>query len=367
MVLIFSSVAMPVGAVIPAAFPDDPHTSDTIRIGLLIPDSVHSRAERPVRLAMEEAGGNSGFPGTKLQLVVRSTEGPWGAGSKESVSLVYDDRVSAILGALDGRNGHLAEQVAAKSHLTYLETVATESTLSQAFVPYFMRCIPNDDQQARAILNKIDQLGKGDLAILSIDQYDIQSAARSFQRIASSENRNPPWILSIPPAGFTRDQLLDQLRERNVKNLVLPFRSGFTEGLPAFFRQNAPGINLYATLAFIADLSADEATWNELEGMFVFSTGLHHTPEGKEFQKRFKARFGQLPTTSCAYTYDGAIILIEAIRKAGSDREAIRDTLCSMMESQGVSGSISFDEMGNRKGPFELVRVTGGIPVAASE
>ena len=34
----------------------------------------------------------------------------WGAGSKESVSLVYEDQVCAIIGTLDGRNGHLAEQ-----------------------------------------------------------------------------------------------------------------------------------------------------------------------------------------------------------------------------------------------------------------
>ena len=89
--------------------------------------------------------------------MIRTAEGFWGAGSKESVGLVYEDNVRAIIGALDGRNGHLAEQVATKSHLTYIETYATEPTLSQAFVPWFMRVVPNDNQQSAIILDQIQR------------------------------------------------------------------------------------------------------------------------------------------------------------------------------------------------------------------
>ncbi len=84
------------------------------------------------------ANERGGFNGSPFKLVVRTTEGPWGAGSKESVGLVYEDEVRAIVGSLDGRNAHLAEQVVAKSHLVYMETKATDPTLSQAYVPWFL-------------------------------------------------------------------------------------------------------------------------------------------------------------------------------------------------------------------------------------
>lgn len=365
--MIFPSGATPSSYMVRSTSQDDHPLPETITIGLLIPDSLQNIAAKSARLAIDEANGKGGVHDRTFQLVVRSTEGPWGAGSKESVSLVFEERVSAILGALDGRNGHLAEQVATKSHLTYLETVATESTLSQAFVPYFKRCVPNDDQQARSILKLIEQQGGGNLAILSNSQYDTRNAASRFQRIASTEHRNTPLILSIQVPGITVDQVVDQLTDRDIKHLVIPFRTSFTQELLKSLSVTLPEMKLYGTLAFVADLSPDDMAWNDLEGMFVFSTGLLHTPEGRDFQKRFRDSFGHPPTIASAYTYDGATMLIEAIRRAGPEREDIRETLGSMLEHKGVTGSISFDEMGNRKGPFGLMRVRDGFPVPLKE
>ncbi len=347
----------------PRTFQHTPANTEPIRIGLLIPDSLKTNAEKSARMAIDEFNEKGGLQDRRLQLVVRSTEGPWGAGSKESVGLVYEDHVSVILGALDGRNGHLAEQVAAKSQLTYLETLATESTLSQAFVPYFMRCIPNDDQQARAILKLADRQGGGNLAVLSDSRYDNYHAARSFQRIAALENWEKPWILTIPDSGTPVDLLLDQMRERDIRHLVIPFRTGLTRELLRSINDQLPGVNIYGTLTFIADLQPETRAPDELEGMFVIFPGILQTNEGKAFQERFEERYGNRPTLSCAYTYDGTAMILQAIRRAGADREAIRETLGTMKEFTGVTGPITFDDKGNRAGPIRFMRITRGIPV----
>ena len=131
-----------------ASPPDYLSPNGFISIGLLLPDQSYSNVAAAARLAIEEANKNGGYMQREFELVIRTAEGFWGAGSKESVGLVYEDHVRAIIGHLDGRNGHLAEQVATKSHLAYIETFATEPTLSQAFVPWFMRVVPNDNQQS---------------------------------------------------------------------------------------------------------------------------------------------------------------------------------------------------------------------------
>lgn len=363
--VICSATAMASRAVTPqpGAGAHPPVQSQTINIGLLIPDSNQTAAVESVRLAIDEANEEGGIDGTLLRLVIRSTEGPWGAGSKESVNLVYEDGVSVIIGALDGRNGHLAEQVATKSHLTYLETVATESTLSQAFVPYFMRCVPSDDQQARTILNMVGQNGGGTLAILSNEQYDNLNAARSFDRIAKLEQRPTPLILDMDPTGPPLDQLLGELRKNGVKHLVFPFKTDLSLQLLNELRQSAPDIKVYGTLRFIADLVPGDPVWKELEGMSILSTGLFQSPEGVAFRKKFEERTGHPPTISSAYIYDGTSMVLEAIRRAGTDREAIKDTLAAMKDYGGVTGNITFDEMGNRRGPLRLIRVTKGDPV----
>jgi branched-chain amino acid transport system substrate-binding protein len=353
-----STLSMPSGIA-----PTDLLQTEPVSIGLLIPDSNQTAAVESVRLAIDEANEKGGFDGTLLRLVIRSTEGPWGSGSKESVNLVYQDGVSVIIGALDGRNGHLAEQVATKSHLTYLETVATESTLSQAFVPYFMRCVPNDDQQARAILDKVERNGGGSLAVLSNSEYDNLNAARSFSRIAHLEKKGAPVILDIDGSATQLDQLLNELKHNDVRYLVFPFRTRFTLNLLQKIRQELPDIEVYGTLAFIADLAPKDRVWSELEGMVILSTGIFRNPEWAAFRNKFEERTGHSPTISSAYTYDGASMLIEAIRRAGADREAIKDILSAMTGFDGVTGAITFDEMGNRKGPLQFIRVTKGDPV----
>jgi len=336
--------------------------NDTITIGLLVPDKNQTASMEAARMAVDEAnqvGGN----GSPLRLVIRDTEGPWGAGSKESVSLVYEDSACVIVGALDGRNGHLAEQVATKSHLTYMETVATESTLSQAFVPYFMRCVPNDDQQARAILELVDQNGGGKMAVLSDDRYDHMNAARSFARIAALENRDAPLILPVDPSDTEIDQLLRQLKNNEIKHLVLPFRSGFTMKFLESVRITNPEVMVYGTLGFIADLIPGEPDWQELERMVIVSPGFLHTTKGAAFKRNYAARTGSPPPISSAYTYDGVHMVIEAIHKAGPDRESIKETLAFMKGFQGITGPIAFDEMGNRTDPIRFMRIEKGKPV----
>ncbi len=164
-------------------------------------------------LAIQEANERGGFKGIPFQLVVRTTEGPWGAGSKESVALVYENDVRAIVGSLDGRNAHLAEQVAAKSHLVYLETRATDPTLSQAYVPWFIRNVPNDNQQAMAILDLIGEEGAGNTAILVSESYDTRYAVKSLTEQSSSLYGISPLLIKVDSNESDIAAVIEQLME----------------------------------------------------------------------------------------------------------------------------------------------------------
>ena len=55
-------------------------------------------------------------------------------------------------------------------------------------------------------------------------------------------------------------------------------------------------------------------------------------------------------------------ILIEAIRKAGTERENIQKALAKI-RYEGVTGTIEFDEKGNRIGIPGFVEIKNGVPV----
>ncbi len=132
----------------------DVNAKNTIKIGLLIQNETSVAAKNGAELAILNANSKDD-KGIMFELVVKSMEGPWGTGSKQAVNLVFDEEVVAMLGSHDGRNAHLVEQVSAKSRVVFLSAWSGDPTLSQAFVPWFFNCVPNDFQQADALFEEI--------------------------------------------------------------------------------------------------------------------------------------------------------------------------------------------------------------------
>ena len=329
--------------------------SETVKIGMLIPDMTTTEVTDAAQLAMDQANDRGGFRSIPFELVVRTTEGPWGAGSKQSVALVYEDSVQAILGSLDGRNAHLAEQVAVKSHITYLETRATESTLSQAYVPWFFRCVPSDDQQSVAILELIKQKGEGSIAILSTEENYSRQAARSFIRIAARKEYNIPAPLIINPDESDIRQLIDQIRKRNIRHLIVTVHSQATLEIIGLLRENMPEVMIYGTHSFTTGIHLQSPHWNSYDGMTLISAEILLTPEGSKFHNTFQSNYGVKPGLSAYHTYDGTNLIIQSIRHAGLDREAIKEYISETRFLGWATGSISFDELGNRN---DAVRFT---------
>ncbi|HKK42569.1 MAG TPA: hypothetical protein VJ963_09190, partial [Bacteroidales bacterium] len=126
--------------------------TDTIKIGLMVTDNNSVSAVNGARLALDEINHRKTGESHYYALVVKSMEGIWGTGSVETVNLIYQDKVWAVLGSHDGRNAHLVEQVIAKQHYVFLSAWATDPSLSQAFVPWYFSCVYNDVQQATSLV-----------------------------------------------------------------------------------------------------------------------------------------------------------------------------------------------------------------------
>jgi ABC-type branched-subunit amino acid transport system substrate-binding protein len=281
--------------------------------------------------------------------VIRTTEGPWGAGSKESVSLVYEDDVRAIVGALDGRNGHLAEQVAAKSHLAYVESFATEPTLSQAFVPWFMRVVPNDDQQSEILLDLIGRNGGGKTAILSAEDYDTRYAVRSLTKAVTAKTGSAPLVLPLS-SDTPSERIAEKIQNSRIEHLVIPFDSPLLQDLLIHLRQAMPRLKVYGTLHLAMGIENRKTPWSQYDGIYLIAPDLLNS--GTE---------NMHCNIRSAYTYDAVKMVIQSIRQGGTDRESITKTL-SAMEYEGLTGPIAFDPLGNRTSRPLVFRIENGRP-----
>lgn len=332
-----------------------------VKIGMLITDRSRAEVVDAARLAIDEANDGREPGGKRFELVVRTTEGPWGAGSKESVALVYEDSVWAILGSVDGRNAHLAEQVAARSHITYLETRATDPTLSQAYVPWFLRCVPSDDQQSKAILGDLSGPGEVPLAVLYTSGYDSRMALKSFQRIAAALE-DGPRIIPIHMDSLTPLQVLGELSHSKIHHLVITVHSPGSMEVASHAGKSVPGIRIYGTHAFAAGIDPALPPGAAGETLKMVSANSLLNPEGERFRSSYRNRYGKLPGIDASYAYDGMCLIIQAIQRAWPERESVRDHL-RQMHFSGVTGPISFDPLGNREEKIILGDIEKVLPV----
>jgi len=321
-----------------------------ITIGLLLPDPSHTDIAEAAELAIDRANAAGGYKNKEFKLLIRTAEGFWGAGSKESVSLVYEDQVRAIIGALDGRNGHLAEQVATKSHLTYIETYATEPTLSQAFVPWFKRVVPNDNQQADIILDQIKKDGAGPIAILSIETYDTRYAVRSLTKAVARETGLAPLVIDLDANEIHQADLIKKILSGSIDHLVIPFDAPYLKDLIKTLSEEKPNLNIYGTLHFTMGLESRKDAWDSYEGIYMIAP-IYNRKEDNS-----------LPDSRSTYIYDAINLVINAIKQVGCERVEITDYISNTEYSKALTGNIGFDELGNRLDASSLFQIQNGEP-----
>jgi len=89
----------------------------------------------------------------------------------------------------------------------------------------------------------------------------------------------------------------------------------------------------------------------------------------KRFLDQFVDKFHEMPNWIAVNAYDAAGIAIAAIRKVGSNRQAIRRYLSRMNSPKrayhGISGPIYFDKNGNCIKPISIATIKGGRFVSA--
>jgi branched-chain amino acid transport system substrate-binding protein len=83
-------------------------------------------------------------------------------------------------------------------------------------------------------------------------------------------------------------------------------------------------------------------------------------PKYQDFKKNYRTLYGADPDIYAAYSYDGALMIVEAIQKAGLNRYKIRDELALMNNWQGVTGELVYDEVYTNRHPVSVATVRDG-------
>ena len=335
-----------------------------IKIGFLIQEGRYNAAVLGARLAVLTANEEGGLNGRHFELVVRSMEGPWGTGSKQAVELIFEERVWALLGVTDGRNAHLVEQAAAKSEVVFLSAWSGDPTLSQAFVPWFFNCVPNDNQQAASLISEIYNNRKfRKVAVVHCNDYDSKMMLNSFTKPVLKQRESDPLLIEYETYSEKIELLAARIREESAECIVLFCPPEASLKIIRQIKLTGLNLPLYGSINILNENELSAPELQEFDNLLMIPSGEWPEPEKLKFMDYYAKEYGNFPGLAASYSYDCVKIITEAIKEAGSsDREKIQKSLETIIH-KGITGSIQFEERGNRIGKFEIMRTKDGVPL----
>jgi len=325
--------------------------------------SVGIKMLQGARLAIAQANARGGYRGaTPFQLVVRNDNGNWRSSGRTTVMLAWKDSVWAILGTVDGANTHILIRAALKAEVPVMNTADTDPTLVETMIPWVFRNITDDRQMCYLLADfAYKKLGLRRIAALR--------AVNRYGRVNIDEFRDASTRLGKP--------LVAELSYEEGDTL-------FTSQLEQIKALNVDGVFTYGNsresaliLKQMRDMGMDQWFFGSdrmVTPDFVRVVGPRHgrvaagypydptsqDPKYLQFVRDFRGAYGEDPETYAAHAYDGTMMLIEAIERAGLNRALIRDELVAMEEYEGVTGKQVFDAVLSDRSPATLAILRDG-------
>lgn len=326
-----------------------------IPLGLLVNDHTEQQAGFAARLAVNKINDKGGINGKPLKLITRSVEGFWGAGSGEVVDLVFNEKVMAILGSIDGRNSHLAEQVIAKTQVLYISTWASDPSLSKAYVPWYFSIVPTDDQQATLLLDEV-YVKKGFQKILIVhdNTYDVKQALKSFVEGSKGIETMNIQSFGYPATASESTDFLAEVKSSDAEAIML---MGMQLPLLRILKEleaMKETIPVYANLSVQGsqEFFSSQSKYKDQFKVTGSEHNLHSDYTG--FESEFTKQYNKKPGVIAVFAYDGIMIIAEALKQSENHGISLQQTM-SQINYQGLSAKVQFDSQGRIKNAGELL------------
>ena len=106
----------------------------------------------------------------------------------------------------------------------------------------------------------------------------------------------------------------------------------------------------------------DAGGLSELTGVAVFTTALDK-PEVQDFVASYKAHYGLVPSQRSFFVFEATYLVVDAIRRAGSDQPAaIKQALKTTTMPSRLGGNYAPDDHNHAHTPVQILGLRDGKP-----
>jgi ABC-type branched-subunit amino acid transport system substrate-binding protein len=307
--------------------------------------------------AIRQANAAGGYRGKPFKLLPAWSKSPWANGAKDLFSLVYKQRIWAIVGGIDGPSTHLAEQVVAKARLPLISPVCSDPTTNFVNVPWIFSVAPGDNLTAGPLVSEILRRGgAGSLVILSADDHDSRIFTLELRKALKKRRLGVRRQFEFRRGAKQADKLIAHVLDIRPGAVVIAAGPADSARLVSALRAGKYRGEIFGGPAMgRREFGARAGNGVVFPLLFDSSNG---SKTAAEFSRAFARRFGRTPDYTAAYTYDSVRMLIAAIRKAGLNRARIRDAVAGLSPWTGVTGAVRWNGLGSntRAAPLGTIK-----------
>jgi branched-chain amino acid transport system substrate-binding protein len=314
-------------------------------------------------LAIDDLNAAGGVLGKKIQLLTEDDQSQAGQPATVVRKLISSDGVVAILGEVASSRSLEAAPICQENKISMISPASTNPKVTEVG-DYIFRVCFIDPFQGTVMANfarKTLKLQNAAVLVESSSDYSVGLAKFFKQRfIADGGKIVAEENYSHGDKDFSAQ--LTAIKAANPDGIFVP--GYYTEvGLIALqARQLGITVPLFGGDGWESSALVPIGG-KALEGCY-FSTHFSPdstAPEVRNFVKEFEAKYHETPDAMAALGYDSAMILADAMKRAGTtDGAKVRDALAATKDFPGVTGKITIDANRNASKPAVILEIKNG-------
>jgi branched-chain amino acid transport system substrate-binding protein len=262
---------------------------------------------------------------------------------------LVDAKVAGVVGHLNSGTSIPASPIYSQAGIPVISGSATNPKLTEQGFKTQFRVVGRDDQQGPAVASYLASNNKPKLVAV------IDDATAYGEGIANEVEKTlkAAGIKTLPREKGTDKTtdwkaILTKLRGRKPDAV---FYGGMDATGGPLLKQGRE-LGLKAVFSFGDGACTDEMAklaGQAAEGLLCSQAGIPAQAADKKFLEAYKKKFNADPILYAPFTYDAANLLIAAMQKANSAEPAKYLPELQKISFTGATGSISFDDKGDRK------------------
>jgi branched-chain amino acid transport system substrate-binding protein len=348
--------------------PTAPAGSETIKVGefasLTGKEATFGQmSHHGTQLAIDEINAAGGVLGKKLELVTEDNQSKPGESATVVRKLISSDKVVAMLGEVASGRSLEAAPICQNSKIPQISPSSTNPKVTEIGDYIFRVCFIDPFQGTVMARFAKNTLKARSVAVFSDASAPYSVGLATFFKEQFAKDGGKIVVEQKYNSGDKDFKAqLTAIKALNPEAIFVP--GYYTEA--GLIAQQARQLGMSQPL-FGGDgwesTKLTEIGGKAVEGCY-FST--HFSPEAKDpmietFAKKYKERFNEAPDAMSALGYDSAMILADAIKRAGSTEGAkVRDALAATKDFAGITGKITLDANRNASKSAVILVVKDG-------